>query len=37
MQQDNHTYLTAGQHPILLPPRLGALMQALATSHRLGS
>jgi hypothetical protein len=28
---DNDTYLTTGQHPILLPPRLGALMRTLVT------
>jgi hypothetical protein len=29
--RDDSTYLTAGRHPILLPPRLGALMTELAT------
>ncbi len=29
--QDDNTYLTTGQHPILLPPRLGTLMRTLAT------
>jgi hypothetical protein len=28
--QDGNTYLTTGQHPILLPPRLGAILAALA-------
>jgi len=28
--QDNSTYLTAGRHPILLPPRLGAILRQLA-------
>jgi hypothetical protein len=30
-QQDDGIYLTAGRHPILLPPRLGVLMAELAT------
>ncbi len=29
--RDDDTYLAAGRHPILLPPRLGALMRELAT------
>jgi hypothetical protein len=29
--RDDGTYLTAGRYPILLPPRLGALMKLLAT------
>ena len=28
--QDDNTYLTTGEHPILLPPRLGAIMTELA-------
>jgi hypothetical protein len=28
--RDDSTYLTAGRHPILLPPRLGALLRQLA-------
>jgi len=28
--KDQHTYLTVGLHPILLPPRLGALLKRLA-------
>jgi hypothetical protein len=28
--RDNSTYLTAGQHPILLPPRLAAILTRLA-------
>ena len=28
--QDDNTYLTTGKHPILLPPRLGAIMRKLA-------
>jgi hypothetical protein len=28
--QDDNTYLTTGKHPILLPPRLGAIMAELA-------
>jgi hypothetical protein len=28
--QDDNTYLTTGKHPILLPPRLGAIMAGLA-------
>lgn len=30
-QDDQHTYLAAGRHPILLPPRLAGLLQRLAT------
>jgi hypothetical protein len=30
MQQDDSTYLSVGKHPILLPPRLGALLRQLA-------
>jgi hypothetical protein len=29
--RDDDTYLTAGRHPILLPPRLGALIRQVAT------
>ncbi len=29
--RDGTTYLTAGRHPILLPPRLGALLRQLAS------
>ena len=28
--RDNSTFLTVGQHPILLPPRLGAILTGLA-------
>jgi hypothetical protein len=28
--RDDNTYLTTGEHPILLPPRLGAIMRELA-------
>ena len=31
VHRDGNTYLTTGRHPILLPPRLGALMRMLAT------
>ena len=30
-QNDQHAYLAAGRHPILLPPRLAGLLQRLAT------
>ncbi|MFI6031603.1 hypothetical protein [Amycolatopsis magusensis] len=30
-QKGDDTYLTAGRHPMLLPPRLGALLQDLAS------
>jgi hypothetical protein len=30
-QDDQHTYLAAGRHPILLPPHLAGLLQRLAT------
>ena len=29
-EKDSNTYLTAGRHPVLLPPRLGALLRELA-------
>ncbi|WP_327092512.1 hypothetical protein OIE66_18280 [Nonomuraea sp. NBC_01738] len=29
-EKGGHTYLTAGRHPVLLPPRLGALIRELA-------
>jgi hypothetical protein len=32
--KDQHTYLAAGRHPILLPPRLAGLLQRLATRPR---
>jgi len=28
--KDGHAYLTAGRHPVLLPPRLGAILRELA-------
>jgi hypothetical protein len=34
VQTDQHTYLTAGRHPVLLPPRLARLLQRLATQPR---
>ena len=29
-EKDGHAYLTAGRHPVLLPPRLGAILRELA-------
>ena len=31
------TYLTTGKHPILLPPRLGAIMESWPIDHSPGS
>ncbi|WP_133061561.1 hypothetical protein [Streptosporangium minutum] len=30
IEKDGRTYLTVGRHPVLLPPRLGALLRELA-------